>query len=270
MGYNVMYEENRFKVLQSLSKLYGENEISVKRLSVLLCSIGFACALSGCGQTVPELTEEENDIITEYAVSLLLKYDKNYNDHLVDLSAYEESVVQPEIEEPEEEPAPDEELPEEEPETEVIDATEEMEMQASSIEEFYGIEGFSFQYTGYDLISEYPAMTEDSTDAFFAMEATPGMQLLIVKFQVNNQSGMDSMLDTFQYGMKVRIAVNEEDPKSALSTMLLNDLQSFNGTLEAYGQTELVAVIEVPEGTVVGNLSLVLRSDFDSAVLPLQ
>lgn len=270
MGYNVVYGENRFKAVQSLSKIYGENEISVKRLSVLLCSIGFACALSGCGQTVPELTEEENEIITEYAVSLLLKYDKNYNDHLVDLSAYEESIAQPEIEEPVEDAIPDEELPEEEPATEVIDATEELEEQASSIEEFYGIEGFSFQYTGYDLISEYPTVAADSADAFFAMEATPGMQLLIVKFQVNNQSGMDSALDTFQYSMKVRIAVNDEAPKSALSTMLLNDLQSFSGTLAAYGQTELVAVIEVPEGTLINNLSLVLRSDSDSAVLPLQ
>lgn len=245
----------------------------MKRLNVLLCSIGFACVLSGCGQTVPELTEEENEIITEYAVSLLLKYDKNYNSHLVDLSAYEESIAESENEEPAEDMIPDEELPEEnveEPATEIIDATEEIEAQASSIEEFYGIEGFSFQYTGYDLVSEYPAITENSADAFFAMEATPGMQLLIMKFQVTNQNGMDSMLDTFQYGMKVRITVNEEDPKSALSTMLLNDLQSFRGTLEAYGQTELVTVIEVPEGTSVGDLSLILRSDSDSATLPLQ
>ncbi|MCM1087931.1 MAG: hypothetical protein NC419_07215, partial [Muribaculaceae bacterium] len=62
----------------------------MKKVSVLLCGIGIACILTGCGNTMPELTEEENDIITEYAVSLLLKYDKNYNSRLIDLAAYEE------------------------------------------------------------------------------------------------------------------------------------------------------------------------------------
>ncbi|MCM1040709.1 MAG: hypothetical protein NC434_15440 [Ruminococcus sp.] len=241
----------------------------MKRLNVLLCGIAAACILTGCGQTVPELTEEENDIITEYAVNLLLKYDKNYNDHLVELPAYEEPVIEPEYEEPE----PEEILPEEEeniPETEVIDATEEIEPVISSIEEFYGIPDFTFQYTGYELLSEYPSMAQDSASAFFAMEATPGTQLLIVKFQVTNQSGMESVLDTFQYGVKVKIAVNGEASKNALSTMLLNDLQTYRGTLEAYGQTELVAVIEVPQGTSVANLSLLLKSDSDSATMTLQ
>ena len=245
----------------------------MKRLDIILCSIGIACALSGCGQTVPVLTEEENEIITEYAVNLLLKYDKNYNSHLVDLTELEEETpVEPESETPDEE-VPDESLPEEsekESDTEIIDATQEEEPEASSIEEFYGIEGFSFQYAGYDLVSEYPTMTEEPAEAFFAMEATPGMQLLIVKFHVINQNGTDSVLDTFQYGVKVKIAVNDENPKNALSTMLLNDLQSFNGTVEAYGQTELAAVIEVPAGTSVGNLSMVLKSDTDRVTLALQ
>ena len=57
--------------------------IPVKKIRILLCSIGIVCILSGCGRTV-ELTEEENEIITEYAVGLLLKYDKYYSNHLVE------------------------------------------------------------------------------------------------------------------------------------------------------------------------------------------
>ena len=58
-----------------MPRIYGEIEIAVKKVKILLCSMGMACALTGCGTTV-ELTEEENEIITEYAVNLLLKYDK--------------------------------------------------------------------------------------------------------------------------------------------------------------------------------------------------
>lgn len=242
----------------------------MKKLRILLCGLGVSFILSGCSGDMPELTEEENEIITEYAVGLLLKYDKYYNSRLVDLSAYEE---QQDIEqsEPEESNIPEEPMPEDNDELsqsnpEVVDASE----QASTIEEFYGIEGFSFQYTGCDLKSEYPDMAEDSADAYFAVQATPGTQLLILKFQVNNYSGTDRELDMLSYGLRTRVAVNGESSKSTLSTMLLNDLRTYKGVVGENGSTELVAIIEVPEGTYIESLSLILRSDSDSAEFALQ
>ncbi len=56
----------------------------------------------------------------------------------------------------------------------------------------------------------------------------------------------------------------------ALSTMLLNDLQTYKGIIGPEGPVELVAVIEVPDGTNVENLSIILRNDSDSATLNLQ
>jgi len=242
--------------------------IPVKKIRILLCSLGIACVLSGCGRTV-ELTEEENEIITEYAVGLLLKYDKYYNNHLVELSDYEETEDSEEVD-------LEEAIPEEEPEaaeadivdTPVIDATE--EAQASTIEEFYGIEGIAFQYVGYDLNEEYPEVAEDSTELAFVMDATDGMELLVLKFQAVNLNGVETELNMLDHGTKIRIAVNDESPKSALSTMLLNDLQTYRGVLGTDEPKELVAVIEVPDGTSVDRLSIVLRNDTDSATLPLQ
>lgn len=241
----------------------------MKKIKILLCSIGIACALAGCGRTV-ELTEEENEIITEYAVGLLLKYDKYYSNHLVELSDYEEEA------DSEEAIPEEEELPEEEPEMEetdiantpVIDATE--EVRASTIEEFYGIEGIAFQYAGYDLRDEYPEVTEDSTGLAFVMDATDGMKLLVLKFQAVNLNGIETELNMLNYGTKIRVVVNGESPKGALSTMLLNDVQTYRGIIGAGEAAELVAVIEVPDGIYVENLSIVLRSDTDSATLPLQ
>lgn len=242
----------------------------MKKLRILLCGLGVSFILSGCGSIMPELTEEESDIITEYAVGLLLKYDKYYNSRLVDLSAYEEQQDieqnEPEDNTPEEDPMPEDndELSQSSPE--VVDVSE----QASTIEEFYGIEGFSFQYTGCDLKSEYPDMAEDSADAYFAVQATQGTQLLILKFQVNNYSGDDRELDMLSYGLKTRVAVNGESSKNTLSTMLLNDLRNYKGVLGGNSSTELVLIMEVPEGTYIENLSLILRSDSDSAEIVLQ
>ena len=242
----------------------------MKKINVLLCSLGIACVLTGCGETV-ELTEEENEIITEYAVNLLLKYDKYYSDHLVDLSLYNEAEsVEEELQEEE---TPEEEIsePEESSEsgTEVIDATQEEEPVISSIEEFYGIPGFTFQYIGYDMTETYPETTENPADAFFAMEATSGMQLLVLKFQVINQSGAEAELNMLNYNTKMRFSVNGEASKSALSTMLLNDIQTYRGTVGAYELVELVAVVEVPTGTSIENVSMILRSDSGSATIGL-
>lgn len=220
---------------------------------------------------MPELTEEENDLITEYAVSLLLKYDKNSTSRLIDLAAYEEEREI--IEENADAVKEAEALEEEEEEssltvdTEVVDLAE--EPKASTIEEFYGIDGFSFQYTGYDFKTEYPDMADIETDAFFAMEATQGMQLMILKFHVINQYGAE--LDMSDYNTKMRVSVNGESPKSVLfPTMLLNDIQAYKGVPEADGSTELVAIVEVPEGTSIETLSLILRNDSDNTTISLQ
>lgn len=248
----------------------------MKKLNILLCGIGITCILTGCGNTMPELTEEENDVITEYAVNLLLKYDKNTSSRLVDLADYEEeNDMDSENDSPEEdndaleeETTPDEENGLPVADTEVVDISE--EANASSIEEFYSINGFSFQYTGYELKKEYPDMTENEADAFFAMEATPGMQLLVLKFQTVNQSSYETELNMLNYGTRMRVSVNGESPKSVLSTMLLNDIQTYKETVEANGATELVAVVEVPEGTYVEDISLILKSDSDSTTISLQ
>ncbi len=240
----------------------------MKKIKFLLCGLGIACIVTGCGRTV-ELTEEENEIITEYAVGLLLKYDKYYNNHLVELTEETDTAeTQPE----EEEPLPEENNDTEEAEvadTPVVDVAEE-EPQASSIEEFYGIEGIGFQYSGYELQNEYPQVTEDSTELAFAMEATSGMKLLVLKFQVVSLNGVDTELNMMNYGTKVRVSVNGESPKSALSTMLLNDLQTYKGIIGPAGPVELAAVVEVPDGTNVESLSIILRNDTDKATLVLQ
>lgn len=242
----------------------------MKKISILLCSLCAACALTACGDAMPELTEEENEIITEYSVGLLLKYDKYYNNRLVDLTEYEEEQDIAEEDEAEEEIIEEEENQDNQivNDTEVVELPE--EPAASSIEEFYGIQGFSFQYTGYELLKEYPEMAENEADAFFAMQATDGTQLLVLKFQVTNNSGMDQELDMLNYQMSSKISVNDEAYQNVLRSWLLNDLQSYKGMLGANESTELVAVIEVPEGTQMQNISLQLKSDSDRATIVLQ
>lgn len=247
----------------------------MKKMSMIAGVLFLVCALAGCGRQMPELTEEENEIITEYTVDLLLKYDRNYSNRLIDLDAYreEQASLQARMEaQAAEDAAKAEEeaqaAKEAEESGETVVANTAVEPSVSSIEEFYGIDGIVFQYTGYELSYIYPE--EDESMAFFSMDATPGTELLVLKFLVTNISGGQKDLNMLGYGIRTRINVGSNVSENTLSTMLLNDLQTYNGTLGADESTELVAVIEVPEGTPIDNVTMTLRSDTGSSTISLQ
>lgn len=244
----------------------------MKKAGFFLCGMVGALLMTGCGATMPDLTEEETNVISEYAVGVLLKYDKNYGSRLRDTSEYsEEQSVEPE-EPPVEQMPEQEEQEEQEPpvenSTEVVDVSEE-ENVPSSIEEYYGMYDFNFQYTGYELTTTYPEAS-DEENIFFAMDATEGTQLLVLKFTVTNESSSDQTLDMLGYGVRFRISVNGEASKGALATMLLNDMQTYKALVPAGSSVELVSIIEVPTGTNVDTIEMVLRGNESDAVLKLQ
>lgn len=61
-----------------------------KKYYGLLAIIGSILLLAGCGEQLPELTDEQYDQTVEYAVSLLMKYSNNGQSRLVYIDAKEE------------------------------------------------------------------------------------------------------------------------------------------------------------------------------------
>lgn len=243
----------------------------MRKAGTLLCGILAAALLSGCGDEMIDLTQEETELITEYTVGLLLKYDKYYGSRLVDTTAYEA-----EAEEILEETA--EEVPEEKPEqenptdnTEVVDVSSDVGSSVSSttIEEYYGIEGITFQYLGYDLTQSYPSNTSDE-DLFFAMDATDGSQLLVLRFMAANVSSTDLALNMLDYGARFRVSVNGQASQNVLTTMLLDDMQTYNDVLPAGYSVELVSVVEVPQADSVETIDFILRGGDENVTLSLQ
>lgn len=222
--------------------------------------------MAACGSSMPELTEEQNRLIVEYAAGLLLKYDENNHGRIVDIEEAE-PVSEPEVQAEE---------PEETEETEVIENTQtpdEVQMGEAiaerSIEEFYGIEGVSIAYTGFEVKDTYPDVTEDNL--FFAMNASAGSKLLVFNFMVTNVGGQDLNLDMSAYNTKFKISINGESPKYILTTMLMNDLASFTGTIPVGASENLVLVSEIPEEASgsVQSVALLMKNELEDAQLTL-
>ena len=241
----------------------------MRKAGTFLCGILAAALLCGCGDEMPDLTQEETDLISEYAVGVLLKYDKRHSSRLVDTAAYDVAAEEEEI---------PEEIPEVEPEqespvnnTEVIDVSQDVEPSAppAVIEEYYGIQGITFQYMGYDLTQSYPS-NANGEDVFFAMDATDGSQLLVLRFMATNVSSADQALNMLNYGVRFRVSVNGGTGQSVLTTMLLDDMQAYNDILPAGASVELVSIVEVPQGDSIETIDFILRGNGENAVMKLQ
>lgn len=242
--------------------------MDVRKVSVFLCSMAAALLMAGCGE-MPELTQEETDLISEYAVGMLLKYDKANSRRLVDTSAYD---VEEEEELPMEETPEEGEEPEVEEPAEVVDVSqdeEEAQPAVSSVEEYYGIPNVMISYTGYEMVDSYPP-SEEGADPFFSMDASPGTQLLVLKFNAQNISGQDQQMNMLGYGSTFRVSVNGESSKGALATMLVNDMQTYDSVIPANTAVELVSIVEVPQGTNVGSIEFILRGNGEDGSLMLQ
>ena len=243
----------------------------MRKAGTFLCGVIVAGLLAGCGSTMPDLTQEETDIISEYAVGILLKYDKYHGSRLVDTSEYENMVEEVPEEIPEAEPEPEKEPEVPENDTEVVDVSQDAETAVlpSTIEEYYGIEGVTFRYLGYDLTSSYPPGA-DEENIFFAMDATDGSQLLVLRFMATNTTSSDLILNMMDYGVKFRVSVNGEAVQSALTTMLLNDLQTYKDVLPAGYGVELVSIVEIPQSSPVESVDFILRGGEQNVTIPLQ
>ncbi len=241
----------------------------MRKACTFLCGIAAAVLLTGCGSAMPELTQEETNLISEYAVGVLLKYDKHHGSRLVDTTGYETAENEEIPEEQPEEQTEQEETPVNDTEVVDISQDEEEEVLPATIEEYYGIQDFTFQYTGYELDQNYPPDTGED-NIFFAMDATEGTQLLVLKFIATNTGASDQTLNMLEHGARFRVSVNGESSKGALATMLLNDMQTYNEVVPAGSGVELVSIVEIPQSTAIETIEFILRGGEQNATLVLQ
>lgn len=242
----------------------------MKKASMLIGCVTAALLMTGCG-AVPNLTQEETELISEYAAGILLKYDKAHGRRLVDTSAYKPVEEEPALEEPEE--PVEEEKPEAEPEEPVVvdvsQDEEETQPAVTSVEQYYGIPNIMITYQGCEVADSYP-QAQDGETLFFSMDATQGNQLLVLKFNAQNLSSEDQTLNMLGYGATFRISVNGEPSKGALATMLVNDMQTYNSVIPANASVDLVSIVEVPQGTNPGTIDFILRGGETDGTLHLQ
>ncbi len=245
---------------------------------ILVLSV--AMLLSGCGAQMPDLTTEQSRQVAEYAAGLLMKYDTKHASRLLSDAELEKELARLEAlaqrkaelkamdQASEEEKQKEKEQKEQElSETPVVEQGE-AGTAGQYIEEFYGIDGITIRYQGYEVTDAYP---EAGEELYFRMQASDGKKLVVVKFVAKNESTEEKTLDMISLMPRFKIGMNGETARYALSTLLLDDLANYRGTLAAGDEITLVLVAEVSEEQAgnINSISLIMQNDSNSATILL-
>lgn len=217
--------------------------------------------LTGCGNQIPEMTEEQNALITEYATGLLLKYHADYDGRLVDTS------VPPEIS-PEGE-APEEEIVTDNPEVEESitsdstvssNTTEETVRPELSIAQVLDMDGFDISYRTFEVCNNYPNTESSPEDLFFSMKAGQGNKLLVLKLEIMNTAPQENMCDTLSMtDLDCEIIINGNDTQRAYVSMLENDFMAVSRSFAIGESYEAVIITEMTEEEAQGIASVKLK-----------
>lgn len=246
----------------------------------LVMSVGLL--LTGCNNPfdhMPDLTEEESALIAEYAAGILIKHDK----YAGRLASDAEIVAADEREERLKASA--EAFAEEEAQKEAeesddsqnsgsgsseIAAPADVQLPFEGIAEFCGLDGFRITYNGYSICDSYPE--GGGEERVFSMDATGGNRLLVLQFIAENLTDEERELDILSKNIRFKIAVNEENAKSALSTLLLDDLSSYKDVVAPESTTSLVLIREVPSETAasIQTISLSLQNASENTTTLLE
>lgn len=214
---------------------------------MLLVICSFVFVLTGCTNQIPEMTEAENALITEYAAGLLLKYHADYNGKLVDTSIPPEA--EPVVPNPivEEEAVSDNSVAEE-TETVVSSNTTEVSKPSLTIAQVLGVNGFEVACQTFEICDKYPSTESSPDELFFSMRAGQGNKLLALKLNITNTSAQDNMFDTLALSdLDCKIIMDGGKTQRAYVSMLENDFMAICRNFSAGETYEAVIITEMPE-----------------------
>ena len=247
----------------------------MKKLWCLLAILVLSVTLTGCGV---ELSEEENRVIAEYAADLLLKYDRDYTSSLVEeeVPATEQTTQAPSTdsttegttEEPSTQP-PQESSSTESPASEDTTGSSDAAGEIDS-GKIVGLEGISITYNQCMFLDRYPSVDQDG--AFIYLEADPGYQLVVIKFDIANITAQDIAVDLLNTDINYKLVYNQTKAASPMLTILMDDLGTYESVVPAGNEQSAVLVFQISKDLISQIQSLDIRVTYknEESVIHIQ
>lgn len=229
--------------------------------------------LTGCGSSFPDMTEEQEDMVGEYAAMLLIKYDANNRSRLVsreDVEAREAELLKKQQQEEARKAQKEKKNKDKDQTATVQDGQKINDNTVDSMEAFFALpDGVTITYAGNELCSSYPANSEESE--YPVVDAVEGRQLLVLKFNLSNQSPTEQAIDILSQNVTFRVTVNGDYSRNTLLTMMEDDFSTYTGTLSAGESVNVVLLTEVDYDVAehLASVSLKLKNESNTYTIQL-
>ncbi|MBQ7706573.1 MAG: hypothetical protein IJT72_02190 [Lachnospiraceae bacterium] len=231
----------------------------MKKIIAIGCILLLMLSSTGCTKTI-ELTDEERYLVAEYAAELLLKYDRNYKSkyYSEDRDVTTEAVITEEITteeitteqvtETNTEASAEEVTTSAEPdntESTDVDLSGKTADKSFDIAAFAGVNEVSVKYSYYMIAEEYPSTDHDGVA--ITIEAPTGYKLLVLKFNMENKTGEDQYVDLYDKDLEYNIIINDSKSAKQMLTILIDDLYTYQGTVQGNMFEEVVLLFQVSD-----------------------
>lgn len=236
----------------------------MKKKGLVLCAISLCAALlCGCNQ-VMDLTDEETQLIAEYAADVLLQYDINYNDRIEAGNEQAEEMATEEMQENTEDATQEQTTEEltteqsmtegnmEQTEDETRGGVEDARIDEgstvgseSNIGVIAGFSGVDITYQDYTITDKYPATDEQGE--FIFLEASEGYQLLVVRFSIENTTQEVVSVSLMDKELDYRVVCNGTKAAKPMLTILMDDLGTLETNVEPGIAQEAVLVFQISD-----------------------
>ena len=219
----------------------------------LICCMTFT--LAGCGNKIPDMSEKDMNMVTEYAAGLLLKYDANYQAKLLDDKALSEAeelkkkveeaaALRAEIEAQAAERANNNKNQSDSSEGSGDEGGATAQSTPADLAAFLDLGQVSVSCNGVEIKDLYP---DSSEELVFAIKASSDHKLVVVHLSVTNTGSSESDLDIMGKNASFRLALNGGNAHGVMYTMLDNDFALYQGNIQPGQTLDLVLLADVPE-----------------------
>lgn len=220
-------------------------------VSILLCGVMLSTAR--CGTKPYDLSSEEQEKVAAYAAHVVTRYNDRQDEGLIkiqqeDLSkedtteSKEQQTDTKDKQETSADPAKNTTADAEKPKTETVSLRQALKLE----------DGLDASFENYDVTDSY--VESD----YFAMNATAGKTFLAVHINLKATGG-DIECDMLKKNLKYRVVINGDKTVAAQTSILLNDLGTYQGTIAGGSTQECVLLFETEKQNVENITSLQLK-----------
>lgn len=215
------------------------------RIAFLLLTLFLMLSLCGCVNG-PDISEEQSDLVAEYAAGVLLRYSNQYDRRLItkeqiekenqkknaDSTATPETTVAPSatptpVPSSADEPVPDGSGTE----------AQVTERPTVALNEIYRVEGVDFSYQSYRFCKKYNSQ----------IRAEDGQTLLVVEFNVKNQSGKKKKVSLGKKKISYKLTVDNSEYQPSISILENMGLNYLDTTIPAGKSENAVLIFRMAE-----------------------